>query len=127
MEDHTEENTKRLFPFKEDSVINEQTKRLKTYSTQVSNSIEETSAFKNSTIKYSNEQACTILDKENILLAEKMRPTNIANYIGQRQVVGPETVLYHLLSKGEIPSMIFWGPPGCGKVNLFSLFYYYVL
>lgn len=66
---------------------------------------------------------------ERVSLVEKMKPTSITTYIGQKQIVGPGMVLNHLLEKGEIPSMIFWGPPGCGKVktsfiftNCFSLF-----
>ncbi|KMQ95100.1 atpase wrnip1 [Lasius niger] len=50
-----------------------------------------------------------------------MIPTNIAAYIGQEQIIGPGTVLGYLLEKREIPSMIFWGPPGCGKTSLTSV------
>lgn len=57
-----------------------------------------------------------ISHKEHNSLAEKMRPTCLADYIGQEQVIGSNTVLQQLLEKGHIPSMIFWGPPGCGKV-----------
>ncbi|XP_043257573.1 ATPase WRNIP1-like isoform X1 [Colletes gigas] len=59
-----------------------------------------------------------ILNKEYIPLAEKMRPIYLDDYIGQEQVVGSNTVLQQLLSKQCIPSMIFWGPPGCGKSSL---------
>lgn len=55
---------------------------------------------------------------KRVSLAEKMKPTNIAAYVGQKQIIGPGTVLSYLLEKGEIPSMIFWGPPGCGKVKI---------
>lgn len=69
------------------------------------------------------------IDKEHVSLVEKMMPTNIAAYVGQEQIIGPGTVLNYLLEKGEIPSMIFWGPPGCGKVILlfFYIFYSYTL
>lgn len=63
------------------------------------------------------------IDKEHVSLVKKMIPTNIAAYVGQEQVIGPGTVLSYLLEKGEIPSMIFWGPTGCGKVILLFFFY----
>jgi putative ATPase len=49
-----------------------------------------------------------------------MRPVNIMSYIGQTHVLGPQSMLYQLLSKTEIPNIILWGPPGCGKVFLIS-------
>jgi replication-associated recombination protein RarA len=62
--------------------------------------------------------------KKRVSLVEKMRPASITAYIGQKQILDSDTVLSHLLKKGEITSMIFWGPPGCGKVKiLFSLFF----
>jgi putative ATPase len=51
-----------------------------------------------------------------IPLTERMRPNSLSDYIGQSYLIGPETVLYNLLKTGVIPSMILWGPPGCGKV-----------
>ena len=49
-------------------------------------------------------------------LAERMRPKTLAEYVGQTQAVGNNSLLRTLLEADEIPSMIFWGPPGCGKV-----------
>lgn len=54
---------------------------------------------------------------KRVSLVERLKPTSIAAYVGQKQIIGPGTVLSYLLEKGEIPSMIFWGPPGCGKVR----------
>ncbi|XP_026468228.1 ATPase WRNIP1-like [Ctenocephalides felis] len=51
-------------------------------------------------------------------LAEIMRPDCIDQYIGQQHVLGSGMVLRTLLEKTEIPSMILWGPPGCGKTTL---------
>ncbi|PNF22467.1 hypothetical protein B7P43_G15067 [Cryptotermes secundus] len=48
-------------------------------------------------------------------LAEQMRPTDLTNYFGQEHVLGLHKVLRTLLEKRDIPSMILWGPPGCGK------------
>lgn len=50
-------------------------------------------------------------------LAEKVRPTNIDEYIGQTHVMGKDAILRKILDKDETPSMILWGPPGVGKVN----------
>lgn len=49
-------------------------------------------------------------------LAERMRPKTLAEYVGQSQVLGSNSLLRTLLEADEIPSMILWGPPGCGKV-----------
>lgn len=49
-------------------------------------------------------------------LAEKLRPTTLEEYFGQNKVVGEHTLLRSLLDSQEIPSLILWGPPGCGKV-----------
>ncbi|KAJ8012161.1 hypothetical protein DPEC_G00065810 [Dallia pectoralis] len=51
-------------------------------------------------------------------LAEKMRPTTLEEYFGQNKVVGEHTLLRSLLDSQEIPSLILWGPPGCGKTTL---------
>ncbi len=51
-------------------------------------------------------------------LAEILRPSNLDNYIGQQHLVGPGAVLRTLIESGNIPSMIFWGPPGIGKTTL---------
>ncbi|KAM6184515.1 ATPase WRNIP1 isoform 2-T2 [Rhynchocyon petersi] len=51
-------------------------------------------------------------------LADKMRPDTLQDYIGQNRAVGQETLLRSLLETNEIPSLILWGPPGCGKTTL---------
>jgi len=51
-------------------------------------------------------------------LAERMRPRNLDNYIGQEHLVGPNAVLRNAIINKNIPSMIFWGPPGVGKTTL---------
>lgn len=54
-------------------------------------------------------------------LAERMRPTKLADYIGQNHILGEEKPLRKSLKHGIIPSMIFWGPPGVGKTTLANL------
>lgn len=51
-------------------------------------------------------------------LAERMRPKTFAEYVGQSKVLGSNSLLRTLLEAEEIPSMILWGPPGCGKTTL---------
>ncbi|MBR6417329.1 MAG: replication-associated recombination protein A [Bacteroidales bacterium] len=51
-------------------------------------------------------------------LAEILRPSTLDDYIGQQHLVGPGAVLRTLIESGNIPSMIFWGPPGIGKTTL---------
>ncbi len=51
-------------------------------------------------------------------LAEILRPKNLDEYIGQQHLIGSGAVLRTLIESGNIPSMIFWGPPGIGKTTL---------
>ena len=55
-------------------------------------------------------------------LAERMRPKTLAEYVGQSKVLGENSLLRTLLEAEEIPSMILWGPPGCGKVIKTGIF-----
>ena len=54
-------------------------------------------------------------------LAERMRPKNFDEFIGQEDLLGKEGSLRKLLEKKIVPSMIFWGPPGVGKTTLAGL------
>jgi len=51
-------------------------------------------------------------------LAERMRPRRIEEFVGQKHLLGEGKILSSLLDKGILPSIIFWGPPGCGKTTL---------
>lgn len=54
-------------------------------------------------------------------LANRVRPRNLSEFVGQPQLVGPGKVLRELIEHDHIPSMIFWGPPGVGKTTLASI------
>ena len=51
-------------------------------------------------------------------LAERMRPTTLEEYIGQKHLVGPGAVLHKMVTQRRVSSMIWWGPPGVGKTTL---------
>jgi len=51
-------------------------------------------------------------------LAERMRPRSLEEVVGQTALVGTEGVLRRLVARGELPSLVFWGPPGSGKTTL---------
>jgi len=51
-------------------------------------------------------------------LADRMRPQNLDQFQGQFELVGPKKLLRKLIEQDQIPSMIFWGPPGSGKTTL---------
>jgi putative ATPase len=47
-----------------------------------------------------------------------MRPQTLEQYVGQARILGPGRALRLILDSGHLPSLIFWGPPGCGKSSL---------
>lgn len=54
-------------------------------------------------------------------LAERVRPQTLEEVTGQEHLVGPEGILRKVISSGNLPSMIFWGPPGVGKTTLANI------
>ena len=50
-------------------------------------------------------------------LAEQMRPSRFSEFVGQKSQVGVSSSLSSLLKRGHLPSLIIWGPPGCGKTT----------
>lgn len=51
-------------------------------------------------------------------LADRMRPKTLADFLGQEHLVGPGKPLRQAIERGEVPSIVFWGPPGSGKTTL---------
>ena len=51
-------------------------------------------------------------------LADRLRPQDLSDYIGQEHLLGEGMLLRRMLEQDQIPSMIFWGPPGVGKTTL---------
>lgn len=61
----------------------------------------------------------SLFDESKLVpLSEKMRPKKLADFEGQFDIVGDGKILRLAIEKDDIPSMIFWGPPGCGKTTL---------
>jgi putative ATPase len=51
-------------------------------------------------------------------LADRLRPKNLDEFVGQEHLVGKNSVLRKMIESGNIPSFILWGPPGVGKTTL---------
>ena len=65
----------------------------------------------------------TELENQNkqIPLAEILRPKTLENFLGQSNVIAPNSPLLNLLKTNRLFSLIFWGTPGCGKTTLARL------
>src|SRR4051812_45712567 len=61
------------------------------------------------------------LAKDAAPLADKLRPREFAEVIGQEHVLGPEGTLGRMAESGQYASVILWGPPGCGKTTIARL------
>lgn len=51
-------------------------------------------------------------------LADRIRPKNLNEYIGQKHIIGKDSVLLNAIKQNLLPSLILWGPPGVGKTSL---------
>ncbi|HMB65408.1 MAG TPA: replication-associated recombination protein A, partial [Patescibacteria group bacterium] len=60
-------------------------------------------------------------DKNTNPLANRLRPQDLSEFFGQEKISGPDSFLYQAIQKDQVPSIIFWGPPGSGKTTLASI------
>lgn len=56
--------------------------------------------------------------ENNLPLAAFFRPKILGDFVGQEQIIGPEAWLYKAIKSDQVPSLLFWGPPGSGKTTL---------
>jgi len=54
-------------------------------------------------------------------LADRMRPQTLEEFVGQEHLLAEGKLLREIVEKGQLVSLIFWGPPGCGKTTLARL------
>ncbi|MDJ0944338.1 MAG: replication-associated recombination protein A [Kiloniellales bacterium] len=54
-------------------------------------------------------------------LADRLRPKELSEVVGQNHLLGPEAPIGRMLAQGRLASMVLWGPPGCGKTTIARL------
>ena len=54
-------------------------------------------------------------------LADRLRPQQLSEVVGQDHLLGPEAPIGRMLAQGRLASMVLWGPPGCGKTTIARL------
>jgi len=67
------------------------------------------------------ESQLSFLEQTREPLAERLRPKTLDDFVGQKHLIGEGMILRRLIESDQIPSMIFWGPPGVGKTTLASI------
>ena len=59
-------------------------------------------------------------------LASRMRPKTLDEVVGQKHIIGKNTMLYRAIKADKLSSVIFYGPPGTGKTTLLHILYEYL-
>ena len=54
-------------------------------------------------------------------LADRIRPTELKDVVGQKHLLSPDKALYNMIQNGDIPNLIFYGPSGVGKTTVASI------
>lgn len=62
--------------------------------------------------KHVSKRAFDVTAKVSTPLAERLRPLSLDEFVGQKHLTGPHSLLRNLLESGNLGSIIFWGPPG---------------
>jgi putative ATPase len=68
-----------------------------------------------------SDMAKKIDTNQHAPLADRMRPRKLSDFFGQEELIGRESFLRKAISDDQVPSLIFWGPPGSGKTTLASI------
>ena len=58
------------------------------------------------------------VEDKGVPLADRLRPEKLVDFVGQEEVISEGKLLRQLIEQDEVPSLILWGPPGCGKTTL---------
>ena len=66
-------------------------------------------------------QAAGLTDDAPRPLADRLRPASLDEVVGQDHILGPDGPVGRMLAAGRLASLVFWGPPGCGKTTIARL------
>ncbi len=68
-----------------------------------------------------NENLFSKEEERNFTLSERLRPKTLDDFIGQKEIIGVNTLLYKMIREDDLSSFILWGPPGSGKTSIASI------